>query len=216
VRKRTRIHAWLARRAGALSIAGVLMASIATVTCVACSTESQPSPGVSVTKVPDPGDVIGEELMIALAQAKNFHHKAKVYMSDGNLADATASVRQILSLRFPAGAPEAEDVRLDARARLAKLLVSQGQLEEAMRTASEGLAQASRESFFVANLHTVQGEVHEARAAQLEAAIEKTADDEQRKQLAKEVAAEKRAAIAAYDRSIKINEALQKRLMEGR
>ena len=85
-----------------------------------------------------------------------------------------------------------------------------------MRTISEGLAQSSRESFFAANLHTVQGEVHEARAAQLEATIEKTADDEQRKQIAKEVAAEKRAAIAAYDRSIKINEALQKRLMEGR
>jgi hypothetical protein len=169
-----------------------------------------------VTKVPDPRDVIDQELMIALAQAKNFHHKAKVYMSDGNLADATASVRQILSLRFPAGAPEAEDVRLDARALLAKLLVSQGQLEEAMRTVSEGLAHTSRESFFVANLHTVQGEIHEARAAQLGATLEKTADPVQRKQLEKAVGDEKRAAIAAYDRSIQINDALQKRLMEGR
>jgi tetratricopeptide (TPR) repeat protein len=210
VRKRT----WLAP----LSTAGALVAALALVTCVACQMDApQPAPpGGSVTKVPDPGNVIGEELMIALAQAKNFHHKAKVYMSDGNLADATAAVRQILSLRFPAGAPEAEDVRLDARARLAKLLVSQGQLEEAVRTVSEGLAQASRESFFVANLHTVQGEIHEARAAQLEGTIDQAADDAQRQQLAKQVAAEKRAAIAAYDRSIKINEALQKRLMEGR
>jgi tetratricopeptide (TPR) repeat protein len=203
VRKRTRIHAWLARYVGALSLTGVLMASLAIVTCVACSTEG-PQPD-SVTKVPDPRDTIDEELMIALAQAKNFHHKAKVYMSDGNHADATASVRQILSLRFPAGAPEAEDVRLDARALLAKLLVGQHQLEEAMRTVSEGLAQASRESFFVANLHTVQGEIHEARATQLEAAGEKA-----------RAAEEKRAAIAAYDRSIQINAELQKRLMEGR
>ena len=52
----------------------------------------------------------------------------------------------------------------DARALLAKLLVSQNQLEEAMRTVEEGLAQSQRESFFVANLHTVQGEIHEARA----------------------------------------------------
>ena len=91
-----------------------------------------------------------------------------------------------------------------ASALLAKLLVSQGQLEEAMTTVSEGLAQASRESFFVANLHTVQGEIHEARAAQLDAAKDPRA------------AEEKRAAIAAYDRSIQINASLQKRLLEGR
>jgi len=173
VRKRTRIHGWLARHVGARSLAGVLMASLAIAAIAAiaaCQAEAPPPPQGSVTKVPEPGDVIDQELMIALAQAKNFHHKAKVYMSDGNAAEAMASVRQILSLRFPAGAPEAEDVRLDARALLAKLLVGQGQLEEAMKTVSEGLGQATRESFFVANLHTVRGEIHEARAAQLPAA----------------------------------------------
>jgi hypothetical protein len=196
---------WLARHVGALSLAGLLVAAVAVVAFAACQTDAPSSPQGSVTKVPDPGDVIDQELMIALAQAKNFHHKAKVYMGDGNLAAATASVRQILSLRFPGNAPEADDVRLDARALLAKLLVSQGQVEEAMRTVSEGLAQTSRESFFVANLHTVQGEIHEARAAQLDSANEKA-----------KAAEERRAAIAAYDRSIQINEALQKRLMEGR
>lgn len=169
----------------------------------ACSSEREPAP--SVTRVAEPSDVIDEELMVALAQAKNFHRKAKVYMSDGNVAAATAAVRQILSLRFPAGAPEAEDVRLDARALLAKLLLGQGQLDEAARTVSEGLAQSTRDSFFVANLHTVQGEIHEARAAQLDAGHDPA-----------RAAAERRAAIAAYDRSIQINEALQKRLMESR
>ena len=197
MRKRTRIQAWL----GALSLVGGLAVSVAIASCVACQTDAPSPPPGSVTKVPEPGDVIDQELMIALAQAKNFHHKAKVYMSDGNLAAAAASVRQILSLRFPAGAPEAEDVRLDARALLAKLLVSQGQLEEAMRTVSEGLAQASRESFFVANLYTVQGEIHAARAAKLDEAKDTA-----------RAAEEKRAAIAAYDRSIQINTALQKRL----
>lgn len=157
----------------------------------------------SVTRVAEPDDVIGQDLMMALAQAKNFHHKAKVYMTDGNLGEATAAVRQILSLEFPKGAPEAEDVRNDARAMLAKLLVGQNQLEEAMRTVTEGIAQSSRESFFVANLWTVQGEVHEARATQLLTANDKPKAD-----------AERRAAIEAYDRSIKINEALQKKLME--
>ena len=157
-----------------------------------------------VTQVAEPDEVIDQDLMIALAQAKNFHHKAKVYMTDGNLAEATAAVRQILSLKFPPGSPEAEDVRNDARALLAKLLVSQGQLEEAMRTVDEGIAQATRESFFVANLYTVRGEIHEARAAKL--------DDTEKSKAVEE----RRAAIGDYDKSIKINETLQKKLMEDR
>ena len=180
--------------------------------CTACSSEREPGPPPA-TRVADPGDpnevsdVIDQGLMVALAQAKNFHHKAKVYMTDGNLTAATASVRQILSLAFPRGAPEADDVRNDARALLAKLLLSQGQLDEAMRTVDEGLAASQRESFFVANLYTVQGELHEARAAAFDAAGEagKAAASEER-----------RAAITSYDRSIQINERLQKKLLEGR
>ena len=71
-----------------------------------------------VTQVTDPADAIDQKLMVALSQAKNFHHKAKVYMSDGNTAAAIAAVREILSLRFPEKAPEADDVRNDARALL--------------------------------------------------------------------------------------------------
>ena len=173
--------------------------------CTGGEHSDQPAKGSAVTQLPDPRDVIDEQLMIPLAQAKNFHHKAKVYMSDGNLGEATAAVRQILSLRFPPGAPEADDVRNDARALLAKLLVSQNQLDEAMRTVDEGLAQSSRESFFVANLYTVQGEIHEARAAQLDTGTDKA-----------KAAEERRAAITSYDKSIQINERLQKKLMEGR
>ncbi|MGE0870140.1 MAG: hypothetical protein AB7P03_16365 [Kofleriaceae bacterium] len=176
--------------------------------CAGCSTEHEPIASTgSVTRVPEASEAIDQDLMIALAQAKNFHHKAKVYMSDGNLAAATASVRQILSLQFPPGAPEADDVRLDARALLAKLLVSQNQLDEAMRTVSEGLAGSQRESFFVANLYTVEGEIHEARAAQLDS------EGEASKAAATQ---ERHAAIEAFDRSIQINEKLQKQLWEGR
>ncbi|MBA3502011.1 MAG: hypothetical protein M4D80_02385 [Myxococcota bacterium] len=158
-----------------------------------------------VTRVAEPDEVIGQELMMALAQAKNFHHKAKVYMTDGKLPEATAAVRQILSLRFPPNTPEADDVRNDARAMLAKLLVAQNQLEEAMRTVNEGIAQSPRESFFVANLHTVQGEVHEARALAYDTSGEKAKAVEER-----------HAAIGAYDKSIKINEAIQKKLSGGK
>ena len=161
----------------------------------------------SMTRVADPGDAIDQALMIALGQAKNFHHKAKVYMTDGNLTAATAAVRQILSLGFPRGAPEADDVRNDARALLAKLLVGQGQLDEAMRVVQEGLAQSQRESFFVANLYTVRGEIHEARATAFDA------QGEPGKALASD---ERHQAIGSYDRSIQINERLQKKLMEER
>jgi len=171
-----------------------------------CSAERDAS-SPPATRIADPSDVIDQDLMIALGQAKNFHHKSKIYMTDGNLAAATASVRQILSLAFPRGAPEADDVRNDARALLAKLLISQGQLDEATRTVDEGLAQSQRESFFVANLYTVQGEIHEARAQAFDAsgdANKSAAIDERRR------------AIASYDRSIQINERLQKKAMEER
>ena len=188
------------------SLLALVMGAIS-ITVVACGTSERDASPKAETKLSEPTDVIDQELMVALGQAKNFHRKAKVYMSDGNLAAATASVRQILSLRFPKGAPEADDVRLDARALLAKLLVSQGQVDEAMRTVDEGLAQGQRESFFVANLYTVQGEIHEARAAQ--------ADSEGDAGKAK-ATEERRAAIASYDKSIQINEKLQKQLMEDR
>jgi tetratricopeptide (TPR) repeat protein len=203
------------------SITGILAVAVAACTFACSSPSSSPGPAPGpgpgsgerdpalspATKLADPGDVIDQGLMIALGQAKNFHHKAKVYMTEGNLAAATGAVRQILSLPFPRGAAEADDVRNDARALLAKLLVSQGQIDEATRTIDEGLAQSQRESFFVANLYTVQGEIHEARAAAFDAQGE-----------AGKVPAtdERRRAISSYDRSIQINERLQEKLMEPR
>jgi len=210
------IAGWsIALALGALALGILALGALAT---AACSTErdagssartgeAAPRPA---TRLTDPADadaeLIGQDLLVALAQAKNFHHKAKVHMTDGNLPAAVASVRQILSLAFPRGAPEADDVRNDARALLAKLLISQGQLDEAARTVAEGLAQSQRESFFVANLYTVQGEIHEARAAALDASEPGNAA----------ATGERHAAIESYDHSIQINERLQKKLMEDR
>ena len=171
----------------------------------ACSSDAPSGGQGPVTTTVEPTDVIDQELMIFLGQAKNFHHKAKVYTGEAKYDDAIAAVRQILSLPFPSNAPEADDVRLDARARLAKLLLARDSIEDAMQIVSEGLAPRQRESFFVANLYTVKGEIHEALVARYVAANEPAKAD-----------AERRAAIAAYDRSIQINEALQKKLMEGR
>jgi tetratricopeptide (TPR) repeat protein len=169
----------------------------------ACTQDRTDARAERVTRLPEPDDAVSEELMVALAQAKNFHHKAKVHLGDGNVGEAIAAVRQILAVPFPASAAEGEDVRVDARALLAKLLVGKGELDEALRVTQEGLAAASRPSFFVANLWTVTGEIHEARAVTLEA--DPTAAAEAR-----------RAAIRAYDESIRINDAIQRRLMEER
>jgi hypothetical protein len=168
------------------------------VTACSCNSQSEPPP---TTHTAEPADAIDQNLMIALSKAKNFHHKAKVYMSDGDVANAIASVREILSLQFPPGAPEGEDVRNDARALLAKLLLGQAKLDEAMQVVTEGIAQSQRKSFFVANLYTVKGEIHEARAATLPA-------DQQKD--------EKHKAIEAYDASNQIDTELQKQLMESK
>ncbi len=182
----------------------MLIAVIAITGCFACGNDKESPP---TTRTPEPTEVIGQDLMISLSKAKNFHHKARVLMSDGKIPEAIASVREILSLKFPAGAPEAEDVRNDARALLAKLLVGQGQVEEAMTVVTEGIGQSQRESFFVANLYTVKGEVHEARAAALDASVPANQA---------KIVDEKRAAIEAYDKSNQINTVLQQQLMEDR
>src|SRR5262249_8546928 len=82
---------------------------------------------------------------------------------DGDLDAAAGELRAILAIPFPAGTPEGEETFLDARARLARLEIGRGRLDDAERVVGEGLASAGRDSFFLANLHTVAGELHEAR-----------------------------------------------------
>lgn len=184
-------------------LVAVMLATLFAAAAVCCAGEEGRDPPVGNTTLPEAGDQIDEGLMLSLGQAKNFHRKAKVYMTDGNrLDEAMAAVRQILAIEFPAGSPEGEDVRLDAYALLAKLHLGKGDVEGAMKTVDEGIAAATRDSFFLANLHTVKGEVFEARAAGY--------DDPQ----SAEARAAYRSAIESYDASIEINERLQKALAE--
>lgn len=200
----TLARAWTRRGRAVVGLAVVALLALAA--CEASDDGRAAAPPAGrVTQVTQPEDGIDQALMIALSQAKNFHHKAKVYMSDGKPDLAIAAVRGVLAVTFPAGAAEAEDVRADARALLAKLLLAQGQPDAAMSEIDAGLAAATRESFFVANLYTVRGEILETQAAKLDGAA--APDDVTR---AREL---KRQAIVAYDKSIAINEALQKQLM---
>ncbi|HEY3806365.1 MAG TPA: hypothetical protein VGL61_27360 [Kofleriaceae bacterium] len=181
---------------------------VAVAACNACNSPSpsEHAPPPRVTQTAEPSDAIDQKLMVALSQAKNLTHKARIYTSDGDAASAIAAVREILALHFPANSPEAEDVRNDARAMLARLLVGQGNLDEAMNVIAEGLAQSQRESFFVANLYTVKGEILEARATALDT-------DPANKAHVVEL---RHAAIEAYDESNKIDKKLQDQLTESR
>ncbi|HLU66804.1 MAG TPA: hypothetical protein VKZ63_11035 [Kofleriaceae bacterium] len=157
-----------------------------------------------VTELTEPREALSQELMLALALAQNHHHKADVYLADARVEEAMAEVRQILHIRFPEGSPEGEDVKLDARARLGKLLVTQGELDEAMAVVDAGISSASRPSFFLGNLHTVRGEVWEARAATLE---------EEDPDAARQA---RREALLSYERAIEIEKPLQEELMRRR
>lgn len=197
----------------ALLLAGMVTAT--GVALIACGGErtgqrqADESADRTTTRLPDPSGrnlpELGEPLLIALAQAKNYHHKADVYLREGQFNDAIDAVTRILGIAFPEGAPESEDVKLDARARLAKLLSAQGRTQEAMKMVDEGIASAERRSFFLANLYTVKGEVYEAMANML--------DDQETEDATQQARAARRQAIEAFDQSIAINAELQKALM---
>ncbi len=174
-------------------------------TIPACSENRGDKQTRAVTTLPNPADAVSEELLLSLHNARNLHHIADVHVANGKLDKASAAVRRILSLQMPAypeDAEEAEVVKLDARARLAKLLVLRGKLDDAMKVLDVGIAAARRESFFLANVYTVKGEVFEAMAA-----LARDGDPDRFKNLSRD-------AVKAYARSITINETLQKKLMK--
>ncbi len=175
--------------------------------CVDRGDSDSSTPGGSVTKLQQPEDSLGEDLMVTLLTAKNFHHKANVFEMNGEIEKAAAEIRKILTIKFPAGAPEAVDATLDARARLAKLLMKLNKHDEAMKIVKAGIASAKRDSFFVANLYTVKGQLHEARAKALK---DSTSEDDKKSFKAHSV-----QAIKDLTKSNEINEAIQKRLMKG-
>lgn len=202
------LRALVTGRRGAAALALLLAVVAGLGVMPACSDDRDATPQRSVTALPDPDDgaLLGEELMIALSLAKNYHHKADVLAQEARHDEAAEALRQILAISFPAGAPEAVDVRLDARARLGKLLASQGRADEALAVIEQGLAEQPQRSFFLANLYTVKGEVHEAQAAALD-----QAGTEESKAAARDA---RRAAITAFDESIRINRALQEALLQ--
>lgn len=144
-----------------------------------------------------------EATLIMLSEAKAWQRRADLHLSDGDVAAAIAATKEVLNIPFTEGAAEAEDVRLDACTRLAKLYLGQGPSEEAEERAlaqlEAGRKLASHDSFFRAHIEMVTADVYEARANRL-------TDAEAKK-------AEKRKAIEALDRAIQIDRRVQRALL---
>jgi tetratricopeptide (TPR) repeat protein len=141
-------------------------------------------------------------LMSRLAAARAYHHQADILLRDGQLEPAITKITAILALDLSSRWPESEEVRVDATARLAKLLLRAGRLKRARAVVDAELSKKPRESFYLANLHSVRGELLEAQVKKLDTAG--------KKQLAKQRAKE---AIAAFEVTIRINKRLQAELL---
>lgn len=159
----------------------------------------RPAPAPATSRSPA---VNGEATLLMLAEARAWQRRADLHLLDGDIAAASASIREVLAIPFPADAAEAEDVRLDACARLAKLYLGKGGQEaedEALKQIEAGRQIGVHDSFFRAHLEMVAADIHEARAARL-------TDEEAKK-------AEKRHAIEALDHAIEIDRRLQRALL---
>ena len=148
------------------------------------------------------GKQLDRQLMMVLASARAHHHQADIHLRQGQTEQAMAAVQKILELNLDARWPEAEEVRLDATARLAKLLLARKQSTRAASLVDGAIAGARRESFYLSNLHGVRGEIleHQARAQ------DQAGDKDGARKLSRE-------AIAAYEKSITINKRLQQQLL---
>ena len=96
------------------------------------------------------------------------------------------------------------EVRLDASARLAKLLLAKGDEQGAMDLVKKSIDGVRRESFYLSNLHSVRGEILEHRSRRLD----KAGDKESARLSARE-------AMDAFEQSIAINKRLQQQLLQG-
>lgn len=147
---------------------------------------------------------VDERLLLALEEARALQHRADTHLEGGDVPAAISDVSEVLAIAFPPDAPEGEESRLDAWARLARLhLAGGGEAAEtaALSDVERGRHDAHADSFYRAHLETVGGEIFEARAKRIAAADPAGGR------------AARRDALAAYSRSIEINRHVQAMLV---
>jgi hypothetical protein len=143
-----------------------------------------------------------EAVLVALSEARAWQRRADLLLLDGDLAGAVRSVEEVLHVPFPANAPEAEDVRLDAHLRLARLYLRTGGEEgekKALAEVEKGRKIATRDSFFRAHLENVAADVFRARG-------ERVTDPTEKKEA-------QRHELEAHERHIAIDRRLLRMLL---
>jgi tetratricopeptide (TPR) repeat protein len=117
------------------------------------------------------------------ATAARVHAEADRLIDAGDRSAARAALVQLVSDRIEAPAETRRAVLQDAYFRLARLALDGHDAAQAARDADAGLALSGADDLFVANLLVVRGAAHEALG-------------------------EPAAAVAVYQRALRINEAL--------
>ena len=140
------------------------------------------------------GSTSDQRLLAAIGTAQARMHEADELEARGDREAAIARARDVLDVPFPHGAPEREDVRLDAWGRIGELELGRGDDAAAERAVTEGLREVTRASYFGARLHVVRGRLHRERAARARA----SGDEGTARR-------ESEAAIEALEQSIAIN-----------
>jgi len=143
-----------------------------------------------------------EAVLVALSEARAWQRRADLLLLDGDLPGAIHSVQEVLQIPFPANAPEAEDVRLDAHLRLARLHLRTGGEEgekKALAEVEKGRKIATRDSFFRAHLENVAADVFRARG-------ERVTDPTEKKEA-------QRQELEAHERHIAIDKRLLRTLL---
>ncbi len=177
------------RRALRLLLAGGLVL-VTAAGVVSCSRRAQPGA--------ERRPAIDRSLMACLGAQRAYHRQADVHLAAGDVRAAIGSIEQILGLAcIGRKNPEVQESVLDAYGRLGRLHLKLGQLEQAQRRVSQGLARPGPPSFFRANLLMVRGDLLDAMGKQ--------ADDAGQSAKAKRL---RREAIAAFERSARMNRKL--------
>jgi tetratricopeptide (TPR) repeat protein len=147
---------------------------------------------------------IDRSLMACLGAQRAYHRQADVHLAAGNVRAAIRSIEQILGLACTGRKnPEVQEAVLDAYGRLGRLHLKLGQLDRARERVSQGLARPGPPSFFRANLLMVRGDLLDAMATERD----KAGKPAEARRL-------RREAIAAFERSARMNRRLLSDLVQ--
>jgi hypothetical protein len=142
--------------------------------------------------------VVDEALLAYLSRARSAHHLADLAENESQPSRAVELLDRFAESPSPS-APEALEVRADARARLADLRSAAGDFERAERDLALGLEAARDTTYFRGRLFEVRGLVEERRAKAHDAKGDAPSARKARE-----------AAVQAFEEAVRIQELVQK------